>query len=278
MAASCLVLLPSFPLRAWRWRILVETQGTALGPAEALNSYAYAIVIGAATPGRLGELVKIGFLRRKGASTSAALLSVGMDRMLDVLFLVIVATGALAALFVGRSPSVVLPVLLGTAISCAAALRYAVSAHGERTAARLCRRLLPATMSGRLLSALASMTTRANALSPATFAATALLTCLAWLVTYLSLYLCVVALGLDVPFLDICGITAVASLVTFLPISILGLGTREASLIAMLSPYGVPAADAVALSALYLAVTLWGVLACAYSLLTPAPGATHQRL
>jgi glycosyltransferase 2 family protein len=276
VAGACLAVLPTLPLRSWRWRLLLEGAGTRLAPLEALNAYAFSIVVGSATPGRLGELIKIGYLRNKGVATSVAVLSVALDRLFDLAFLIVVGAGALAAFFGGRSATVLLPILLAMAVFCAAVWRYAVSSHGRRVAQGLFSRLLPAAWSQRFPRAIASVVGQAKALPRSTLLAVGLLTALTWIATYLAVYLCAVGLGLDVPFFDICGVTAISSLVTFLPISILGLGTRDASLIALLAPYGVPATGAVALSALYLGITLWVVLVCSYSLATPAAGAWRR--
>lgn len=270
IALACVVVLPVFPLRSWRWRLLLESQGTKLGAIETLNAYAFSIVVGAATPGRIGELVKISYLRRRRVPTTVALLTVGVDRILDLFFVIFVGLAALAAFAGGRTRAVLLLALVATAVACAAALRYALSPHGRRTARRFLALILPERWSQQSLAALETLFARMTALPRSTLAAAGFLTALAWLATYLSLYLCAIALGLEIPFLDLCGVTAVSSLVSFLPISILGLGTRDATLIALLAPYGISATRAVALSALYLSIILWGVLVCSYSLMTPA--------
>jgi len=277
VVGACLAVLPTVPLRSWRWRILVAASGERLGAVEALNAYAFSIVVGAATPGRLGELIKVGYLRNKRVPTTAAVLSVGLDRLLDVAFLATVGAGALAAQFVGRSAAVVVTAMFATAVLGVAALSYAVSSHGRRAAGELVSRLLPVASSRRIRPAIASLGSHAEGLSASTLGAVGLLTVITWIATYFAVYLCAVALGLDVPFFDLCGVTAVSSLVTFLPISILGLGTRDVSLIALLAPHGVAATGAVALSALYLGITLWVVLACSYSLMTPAASAWRGR-
>lgn len=270
LAGAYLVVLPAFPLRSWRWKILLESQGAKLGALEALNAYAFSIVVGAATPGRLGELVKIAYLRRRRFPTTVAVWTVALDRLLDLAFLVMVGAAFLPAFAGGRGAAWALPALVVTAAVAVAGLRYALRGRAGRAAGRLAARLLPERASQRWLPAVASLAERTRALPASTLASVAILTALAWVVSYLSVYLCAVALGLRVPLLDVCGVTAVSSLVSFLPISILGLGTREASLIALLAPYGVPAPEAVALSALFLSLTFWSVLVCSYSLLSPA--------
>jgi uncharacterized membrane protein YbhN (UPF0104 family) len=99
--------------------------------------------------------------------------------------------------------------------------------------------------------------------------ACALLTLASWAVTYLANYLYCVGLGLPVGYLEIAGISAVASLVASLPISIAGAGTRDAALIALLAPYGVDPPRAVALSALMLSNVLFVGAVCALAFAAP---------
>ncbi|HEX9706630.1 MAG TPA: lysylphosphatidylglycerol synthase transmembrane domain-containing protein [Steroidobacteraceae bacterium] len=68
------------------------------------------------------------------------------------------------------------------------------------------------------------------------------------------------ALNIAVPAVDLGWVRAVVDLVLIIPISIAGLGVRDASLVAMLSPLGVPSAVALALSFLLLAVSLFVAL------------------
>jgi len=63
---------------------------------------------------------------------------------------------------------------------------------------------------------------------------------------------------------------AACSLVTLLPVSVLGLGTRDVALMVMLAPHGVASTGAVALSTLILSMLLCNSAICAFSLLTPA--------
>jgi len=98
------------------------------------------------------------------------------------------------------------------------------------------------------------------------------MTVVSWAVTYTANYLFCIGLGLPVGYLEIAGISAVASLVAALPISIAGAGTRDAALIAMLAPYGVDPVQAVALSTLMLSNVLFGAAVCALGFALPLGG------
>ena len=91
----------------------------------------------------------------------------------------------------------------------------------------------------------------------------AALTVLSWAITYAANYLYCVSLGLEIGYFEIAGISAVASLVALLPISIAGAGTRDAALIVMLAPFGASPVQAVALSALMLSNVVFVGAVCA---------------
>ncbi len=64
------------------------------------------------------------------------------------------------------------------------------------------------------------------------------------------------SLGLDISFVTIGWIRSVAVLIAILPLSIGGLGVREGTLLVLLTPYGIAAADALAFSLLVFAATI----------------------
>ena len=88
-----LLSLPLFMLKATRWRYLAKQQGIEFGFVPAFlafwGSYALSIV----TPGRVGDFVKVAYLRSAGVSTvGKSLASVLVDRLIDVIGLALVAT------------------------------------------------------------------------------------------------------------------------------------------------------------------------------------------
>jgi uncharacterized membrane protein YbhN (UPF0104 family) len=75
------------------------------------------------------------------------------------------------------------------------------------------------------------------------------------------------ALGIGLSFRDVACVTGCLSLVLLLPISIAGIGTREATLILLLGKYGIAREDALAYSILQFAVfTLFGGLAGVFAM------------
>ena len=96
------------------------------------------------------------------------------------------------------------------------------------------------------------------------------MTTLAWAINYWSVYLFGRAFDFEISYLEMAGIASVFTLVSFIPISVMGMGTRDAVLILLLAKYGVTEAQAVAFSTVCLAFIVSAALICSYSLLTPA--------
>jgi uncharacterized protein (TIRG00374 family) len=238
-----------------------------LGLGEAASVYGFSILVGTVTPGRLGEFVKALHLRERGMSLGGSLSSVVVDRLFDLVFLL--AFGAVAlwmVVFPGQLSSwhaaaIAVLVVLGP-VSLWAATRGRIFQTTSRW--------LAAATGERLLSSYRDFAAGLRGLSARTLCWALLLTALAWGANYSAVYLLSLAIGFDIPFLPVVCIAAASSLVTMLPISILGLGTRDVALVVMLEPHGVPAAQAVAFSALILSMLLCNAAFSAFSLLTPA--------
>ncbi len=77
-----------------------------------------------------------------------------------------------------------------------------------------------------------------------------------WCVWFCAMYLCTVALELEVPFIYMGACAAMAMVISLLPITVAGVGTRDAAFILLLGQIGIERQESLALSALILAVFL----------------------
>ena len=82
-------------VRAARWRLLLKAQGVCITPRATWVTYAMGIFWGMVTPGRLGDLTK-GFYvyERTGLDWPRSLSSAMVDRLLDIIFMGLVAIWA----------------------------------------------------------------------------------------------------------------------------------------------------------------------------------------
>lgn len=252
IAYAALLVLLAIPIRAARWAGIVRRMGHGLGTGSALRLYAAGTFAGTATPGRVGEVYKAAPLTRLGVPRGKAVASVLVDRFWDV------GIGAVAALLYA------IAVTLGTravAVGAGVVVLVLVAAAGFLAGAEpeLERSAQTGSLSGIrgiLLHSLAAVA------SPMSFLRTGALTSLAALAAWIANHLLVVSLGLPLGPLETAGISAAAALATLLPVSVLGVGTRDAALLLLLAPYSIGSSEAVALSALFLGLNVWTGLAC----------------
>lgn len=250
-ALACVVVLLSVLIRTLRWRVILAAVGVRLPYRELLGYYGYSFFIGSVTPGRVGELVRTFPIVRAGADPGVALFTVLFDRLTDVAVLVIAATAALALGLGHRDDA-------GRAALVLVALGGLAAGVGWVLLRSKAKRFVAGLREG-----MRSMTAGVVAVCVG-------LTLAAWAVSYGANWLLSESLGLGVSYLWIVGVSAAASLVSLLPVTVLGAGTRDATLIVLLASQGIDATDALALSALFLLITLWSGLAWFPTALTAA--------
>ncbi len=265
LAAAIVLNLPHLTLKTLRWQRLMQAQDIHYNRRSALLAYFGSLFIGLLTPGRLGEFIKAVHVSRDcNVSLAAAFSSVLADRLFDLYALLVVGSAALLTLALGGAEVfalaglvLVLTVPLGLFLHKGSftwfrrvGLRF--GALGERLFGE--GGILPEVRDG-----LRRMTW------PWVLAAV-LLTGLAYSVFYSQCYLLARSLDLSTGFGPVMFAVALGSLVTLVPVSISGLGTREAAIIAYLDTAGVGAEAALSFSLLvfvtfYIAGGLMGAIA-----------------
>jgi uncharacterized protein (TIRG00374 family) len=244
--------------KAWRWRLLLRELGLAAPTMrEASTLFMIGQFAGGATPGQAGDFVRAWYLRERGAPLSTALFSILLDRLLDFLLLAIVSLFGLVA-FLDIFPVALRPAILVTTVGFAIVVAIAVPALIARAPRRwLMTRLrvvAPASMRERLerwqelLDVLEARPAFTLLLLLSTVAATAVVMVRIWL-----LYR---ALDVVIPVALLVSASALISILQTLPVSIAGVGVRDAVLIAVLAHHGYSPEHALALSALFLVLTL----------------------
>jgi glycosyltransferase 2 family protein len=245
LLASMLGFLLLMAVKSWRWCWLVRSAGLHYGFRPAYRSYLAAFSLGLLTPGRLGELARAAQLRRElGVELGPCVRSVVSDRFFDLLFLGAFGPVAFWSVMTGWSDAASFAVgFIGLYLIAA----FAVAASG-RLIARWQPRWRPAQFVVGCMGGVAGdMVGRAGFIGAA-------ITFLSSLVYFEASQLLLLALGVHLSFGEIACVTGCLSLVLLLPISIAGIGPREATLIVLLGKYGVRVEDALAYSILQLGV------------------------
>jgi uncharacterized protein (TIRG00374 family) len=260
------VVVPPVLARVVRFRLLLSPHHQASFATLAVV-YFYAIFLGTLTPGRVGELIKVAHLSSRGVKKGTALAVTLTDRLFDVA--VLLAFGAAAVVGVAAADAD------ATQLSGVAAVLLLVGfPAGARLLAHPKTGGFLAALVGRFSPKLRMLVEEfqdglATLTIPRLFWAL-LLSAIAWSGNFAGNYFLARALGFDMGYIDVASVAAASNLVALLPITVMGAGTRDATLIVLLKPYGVDVAGAVALSVLFLSLVFWLGVVSAWSLLHPA--------
>jgi len=260
-AAAVLLFVFIAWIKSVRWRhLLLSGTGIRMTAPRAFQYYMAAVFLGACTPGRLGELRKISYATRSGASVGRAVAATLLDRALDLALLIALGYFAILYHFGLSSPhaTAALGFVLGGCIALAAAVafRRRLFALLERAA----KSLLSETHAEHLGRETKEFANVLLGYGVSTWAISTALTAIACVGYYLHRYTITQAAGIDAGFVYISiAMTAIALLV-LLPVSILNIGTRDAALIFLLAKVGVSAEQAVSCSSLILLAILINTL------------------
>jgi uncharacterized protein (TIRG00374 family) len=247
----CLILL-----KAWRWRMLLQQQGIAYGLLPAFAAYNSALAAGYVTPGRLGEFIRALYLTKdKGVALGHAFSSVVLDRLLD-LYLLLATAVAGAALFavprhlVGMSVAILVTATAGPLLILIPGVRRRMVALIAKGTSYLSDASYKQTLAQGLGGFQHGMEELLNVRLLVPMACTVL----AYAVFYFQCYLIVLALGLPLSCPYSAYSVSLASLLALLPVSISGLGVRDAAFVALFQSIGLSAEMAVSYSLLILLV------------------------
>ncbi len=236
---AVLLNIPMLALKTWRWRLILRSQQVDYAIGKAFLAYLGSIFIGLVTPGRLGEFVKMMHVTRDCGVTSArAFSSVLVDRLFDLGMLMLF--GGAALLTLGHAGSPLLSFALSVIIL---AFPFVLFLHPTTFGYMQHMGVKMGRIGTKLFAPdgwVVEMRQGMRELSVGNAVASALLTIAAYAVFFCQCYILALALDMQVGFLAVSYTIALGSLVTLLPISISGLGTREATIIAYLHTLHVP--------------------------------------
>ncbi|HTN83976.1 MAG TPA: lysylphosphatidylglycerol synthase transmembrane domain-containing protein [Sorangium sp.] len=227
LALAAALNLLNIHLKVVRWDALLRAQGIRYPLGRAWASFMTSLYVGMLTPGRVGDLLRIRYLRHDlGVPYAEGLASVVMDRLCDLYVL-----AAFVAVGIARYSAVIAGRLAwltwgGIAITVLAPLVLLIPGFAERLMLALSRKLAKAPVgaepgaASRFLVALRAHVGRGLLVTLPVTVAT-------FIVNFLQGYLIARALGLSLSLFDVTCLLAIANLLGLLPISIAGVGVRE---------------------------------------------------
>jgi uncharacterized membrane protein YbhN (UPF0104 family) len=258
-------------LKVARTQLIARHRGYRYSVRQAWKAMLPSLYLGMVTPGRVGDALRVQYLRHDlGVPYAEGLAMVVVDRLCDLYVLVgfvVLAAARFASVLTG---SLGVVTWLGVAATALLPLVLVVPGPSDALFGALARRMTKDIEgSARFLEAV-------RALVRPRLVAALPLTVGAFLVNYLQGWLVAEALGLTLRFVDVVHVMAVTSLLGLLPISISGAGVREVFLALVFPSLGLAPEQGVAFgllvfAAIYLACSLAGLVA--WQLAPPPLGA-----
>jgi glycosyltransferase 2 family protein len=226
-------------VRSIRWQRVLATYDMSY-PVWTCFKYNFVEMIAVAIVSSAGSLIKTFYLRRDGYSFSTAILSIFSDKAFDFLLPLLFGIFSAVSFYFNLDPD---NALLGFLVMIAVLFKPIQMAGIS---------IFPKTIPKRLKEKITDKKWRFEhhfqqilmALDYRSY----LLSTVGFLLYFLSIYFLNIGLGLNFSFSQIVCIMALTSLITAIPISFMGIGTRDAALIAVFTWYGRSAEEAVSLS------------------------------
>ena len=235
---AIVINVPHIWIKSTRWQFLLALQNKTIRNREAFLLYMSALYLGVVTPGRLGEFAKAIYLKHTGITTiSHGFSSVLVDRLCDLCLLFLLAMFGLISL-VPWSGAVVFG-WLGFAVAVIVSVILLFSGRAKQLISLLYKKVVASKLLKFSKEGGEQFGQGMRELMTCRIYRVGLLTLFAWSLFFLQCFLVAMALELPITYMEIIPVMALTNIFTFLPISISGLGTREAALAFLLLPRGI---------------------------------------
>lgn len=237
-------------IKSVRWNLLLAHEQCAYPKWNSFVAYMASFTIGLITPGRLGEISRLYYVREEAKiSFYAGFKTLIVDRIFDFAMLVWFGTTGMLFFYklLGDMNGAGYLLITGFAMLAGWGLIYLIlNKFVKKDTAKIGLRFIRESWNGMFQPAM---------LWPW------LLTLVAYFVFYVANYWIFKSIGIHLSLIDIGFILSLMSLATLIPITLAGFGTREASLVFLLSFYAVNPEVAIVFSLLqFTAFFLWGGL------------------
>ncbi len=246
LGPALLMVLPLYIIKAFRWKSILNSHGIEYSGKDSFLVYLSSNFIAFITPGRLGELAKAFYIKNDtGNDFLKALPSVIADRLFDIYVLSAVALFGISRLSV-MSGYIWLRYLLGFILVLMPGI---LLIRGARMS--LLEKIRESRLYRRWKSKVEPLLKELENVTFVKMIKPVILTASAYAILFLSSYFISSSAGIEIDFFSIMYFVAIANILSYLPISVAGFGTREIGFIYLFNSVGLLKEEALAFSFLY---------------------------
>ena len=221
---------PNQLFKSIRWNRILKFQDIHLSLRESFSIYSASTYIGIITPGRIGDFIKVVYLKKnKGIKMSRGFPSVFIDRLFDLYLLVLLGSiGAWEYNIIGKSSNIFIIFSLFIII---APLFILIKSFMRKISFLFFKLIISKNIKSKLSNDFEIFYGEINKIFSFNLIMIFLITIIGNLIAFMQSYLIILALGIPIDFITTILFMSITSLISFIPISISGLGTRDGILI-----------------------------------------------
>ena len=241
-------------LQSWKWYVIMKRQGIKVNYLYALKIQFISMFYGAITPSRAGSFIKVFYIKHKTKKLlGECISSVLLERILD---LIIVFLFALAGtiLLINYFTNLFWEVLIALIIILVGILVFMNKKLGKRFGKMFIKFLIPKKFKKDAINTVDGFYD--TLLKPTRLIKPFLIALLAWFTSYTQLYLVGIALNIHIPYFYFITMVSISTVISLIPITIGGLGTRELTLITLFSVFAVTQKQVLAMSLVGLFISI----------------------
>ena len=255
-----LLALPLFTaiiiLKSIRWNFLLKIQEIRIPALVAFRYYAASIFWGIITPGRIGEAAKIVYLKKRGVSAGRGGLSVVLDRLLDLSLLLLLTFAGISIIFHKSEWFFGLVIFIMASLF----LYRMRDKLNFSSVLRLLLFFLPESFQTAVSQFGDHFRNDFGKFSNAKLILLAIFSVFIWLIYTIPFFLLGSSMGIEAsPVFVLTGIFA-SVIVAMLPISIGGIGTREAFFVFYFNQLGIPKEKSLMFSFMFIYMHIFAII------------------
>ena len=251
-----LLLFPILITKAYRWNYLKKKQNISYSLKDSFLMYGAGMYLGILTPGRLGEISKILYLKNDRYSIGKSSVGVILDRMSDLLFLLIFSYLGMFFFF-SLFRDFILLLTFSLIFILILLIIFLRTNLIQLSFKKIFNLIVPLKYQKSWKLNFQDFINDLKIYKSKDYLFISLITVFSWLIYYLQMFFLAKSINItNIPFLYLSIAVAIAGLLTILPISVLGMGTRDAVLILFFSIFLIPNETTVSFSMLILLMSV----------------------
>jgi len=248
-------------IKSYKWKLIVRTLKKEISLSASIKAFLIGFSFSVLTPAKLGDFIRAFYIRDEECNLGKALSSVVTDRLIDIVMLFSFAfIGILIFSLIFHIQVLSMSLLIVLAIAIAAAV-YVVT--NKVLLSRLLRPFFNVfipehhkkTVSEYYHDFFSGLSIFFH--DKKIFVLVIIIGILSWIPPFVYAYLLALSIGINLDFTFFVVVIPIISLLDLLPVSISGIGTRDAALIFLFGLQDISAEAAVAFSLLYLFMSYW---------------------